>query len=147
MTAGASACACSVPAIGERVSLAAGDFVDLKVTSRHSEGRFTFFEMVQQPGHPGVPLHVHETHDELWYILQGTLRLRIGEETYRAETGSTYFVPRHIPHAFRTEGEPCRFLGLFTPGGFEGWFIERTELLRSGAATPQAMMRLPSTTT
>ncbi len=30
-----------------------------------------------------APLHVHHADDEAWYVLEGVLRLRIGDKTYR----------------------------------------------------------------
>jgi quercetin dioxygenase-like cupin family protein len=131
------------PGRGDRLPLAAQDTVEFLVTGDDTQGRFTLIDFVSHPGHPGIPQHLHRTHDELWYILDGELTLRVGDELHRAAPGSTYFVPRGVPHGFRTEGQrPSHFLGLFTPAGFEGWFYDRVALLERGEATREAMAAL-----
>lgn len=41
-----------------------------------------------------APLHVHHTDDEAWYVLSGTLRLRIDGEDYDVPAGSGIVGPR-----------------------------------------------------
>lgn len=99
--------------------------------------------MTSTPGHPGIPLHYHESHEELWYILEGSLSMRIGDEEIVAVPGSAHFVPRGVQHSFwNADAAPCRMVATFTPAGYEGWFRERTALLREGRATPEAMKAL-----
>jgi quercetin dioxygenase-like cupin family protein len=132
-----------LPGEGDTYESAAGDRADFKVTAPASAGHYTLFEYFSKPGHPGIPLHVHESHEELWYVLEGVLTLRVGDEVHRAVPGSTYLVPRGVPHAFWTEGdESSRFIGVFSPGGFEEWFAERNRLVAEGRANHQTMSEL-----
>ncbi len=51
---------------------------------------------------PGVDtgLHVHERLEETWYVLDGELEFRVGEEAFKAALGACDFVPPRVPHAF-----------------------------------------------
>jgi mannose-6-phosphate isomerase-like protein (cupin superfamily) len=64
-----------------------------------------------------APLHVHHSDDEAWYVLEGTLRFRIGDETFEAGTGSAVMAPKGTPHAYGNakRGEPARYLLVMTP--------------------------------
>ena len=64
-----------------------------------------------------APLHVHHADDEAWYVLEGTLRFQIGEETSEAGPGSAVWMPRGTPHAYGNarRGHPARYLLVMTP--------------------------------
>jgi mannose-6-phosphate isomerase-like protein (cupin superfamily) len=63
-----------------------------------------------------APLHVHHEDDEAWYVLEGTLRFRLGERELEAPAGSAVFGPRGVPHTFWNPGpQPCRYLLVMTP--------------------------------
>ena len=47
-----------------------------------------------------APLHVHHADDEAWYVLEGTLRFRLGDDEIEAGPGSAVFAPRGMPHAY-----------------------------------------------
>jgi quercetin dioxygenase-like cupin family protein len=98
-------------------------------------GRLTVYEIVFPPD-SGPPLHVHEREDEAFYVLEGSLSVRMGEEEeYEAGAGSFVFQPRGIPHTFRSSGEGARVLLMVTPSGFEGYF--------RGLGRPAEAMALP----
>lgn len=54
------------------------------------------------PGPPRwiAPLHLHRNDDEAWYVLEGTLCVRVGKEVVEAKAGSAVFVPRSTPHTY-----------------------------------------------
>jgi quercetin dioxygenase-like cupin family protein len=63
-----------------------------------------------------APLHVHRSDDEAWYVLEGTLRFRLGDDEVRAETGAAVLAPRGTPHAYGNAGDaPARYLLITTP--------------------------------
>jgi quercetin dioxygenase-like cupin family protein len=71
----------------------------------------------------GPPLHVHAAEDEAWWVIEGTLRFRLGEQAAEAPAGTFVFVPRGVAHAFQNVGDgPARILVLFTPAGMERFF-------------------------
>lgn len=96
----------------------------IKATAADTGGAFSLVDMQVAIGH-GPPLHIHHTEDEAFWVLEGHLTVRCGEETFSAGPGSFVYTPRGTPHTFRLEGEtPARLLVLLIPGGGEGFFIE-----------------------
>jgi mannose-6-phosphate isomerase-like protein (cupin superfamily) len=64
-----------------------------------------------------APLHVHHADDEAWYVREGTLRFRIGDEVFEAGPGSAVLAAKGTPHAYGNarRGEPARYLLVMTP--------------------------------
>jgi quercetin dioxygenase-like cupin family protein len=74
--------------------------------------------VVSQPPGQASPLHVHSREAEAWYLLQGAMTYRAGEQLVRMTAGDFIYLPRGVPHAFRTTGTVLvRFLALTLPGG------------------------------
>jgi mannose-6-phosphate isomerase-like protein (cupin superfamily) len=91
-------------------------------TAESTGGAFGLTEAIGPAG-SSPPLHVHHREDESFWLLEGELTVRCGDETFTAEPGSFTFLPRGIPHTFVVEGDrPARLLSFCTPGGFEGYF-------------------------
>src|SRR2546430_14085092 len=62
-----------------------------------------------------APLHLHHRDDEAWYVLEGTLRLRVGKDEVEAGEGAAVFVPRGTPHTYWNPGPGrVRYLLLMT---------------------------------
>jgi mannose-6-phosphate isomerase-like protein (cupin superfamily) len=51
-----------------------------------------------------APLHLHRNDDEAWYLLEGTLCVRVGKDVVEAKAGSAVFVPRGTPHTYWNPG-------------------------------------------
>jgi mannose-6-phosphate isomerase-like protein (cupin superfamily) len=90
------------------------------------------------------PLHVHHDEDEVFHILEGELRFRVGDDELRAGPGETLLAPKRVPHTYRVESERGRWLVTTTRGDFErfvrsiGRPAERDELPEpSGPPTPE----------
>ena len=63
-----------------------------------------------------APLHVHHHDDEAWYVVEGTLRVKKGDEEVEARAGSAVFVPRGTPHTYwNPSSELLRYLLIMTP--------------------------------
>jgi mannose-6-phosphate isomerase-like protein (cupin superfamily) len=64
-----------------------------------------------------APMHVHYGDDEAWYVLEGVLRFRIGEQTCEAGPGGAVMAPKGIPHAYGNarRGQLARYLLVMTP--------------------------------
>ena len=60
--------------------------------------------LVTQPPGIATPLHRHTNEDEAFYLLDGTMTYRAGDETYSLAEGDFIWLPRGMPHAFRVTG-------------------------------------------
>lgn len=60
-------------------------------------------------------LHVHQSDDEAWHVLEGSLRFRFADREVDAPAGTKVFVPAGVAHTYRVAVEPCRYLIFLTP--------------------------------
>ena len=72
----------------------------------------------------GPPLHLHRREDEGFYVLEGEIRFRKGDDEFIAGPGTLVWLPRGVAHAFKVQPGGARALLLLTPGGFERMFEE-----------------------
>lgn len=101
-------------------------------------GRFAMLEMRLRPGRGPDP-HVHLAEDEYFYVLEGEYRFRHAEETIQARPGQLIKVERGVPHGMTAGDTGGRHLTIFVPAGPEGWFVEASELARSGELDQDAL--------
>lgn len=69
------------------------------------------------PGPPRwiAPFHLHRNDDEAWYVLEGTLVVRVGKDDVEVRPGSGVLVPRGTPHTYWNPGPgPARYLLVMT---------------------------------
>src|SRR5262249_15888494 len=65
---------------------------------------------------PIAGLHVHHEDDEAWYVLEGRLGFRLGDEEVEAGPGACVFAPRGTPHSYWNAGAgPARYLLVIPP--------------------------------
>jgi len=97
--------------------------VSSTLSSRQTGGACYFFEGQFEPG-SGNRLHVHRDDDEIAYVLDGALAVRLGDESLEVAAGGIAFLPKGIPHALRNPLEvPSRYLFAAIPGtSLERWF-------------------------
>ena len=64
-----------------------------------------------------APLHVHHRDDEAWYVVEGQLRFRLGDEIREAGPGQAVLAPKGTPHAYGNarRGERVRYVLVMTP--------------------------------
>ena len=70
------------------------------------------------PGPPRwiAPLHLHRNDDEAWYVLEGRLCVKRGEEEVELRAGSAILVPRNTPHTYWNPApDRVRYLLVMTP--------------------------------
>jgi len=69
------------------------------------------------PGPGGPPLHTHAAVDELYYVLQGRYRFKIGDDEYEGGPGTFVYAPRGTSHTFASAGpEEGQVLAFALPG-------------------------------
>lgn len=101
--------------------------LDLKISSRDTDGALTVFEQTGFTPKGGPPLHVHPYQDEYFYILEGEYIFQVGQDRYRLGAGDTIFLPRKIQHAFIQLTERARVLVSYSPAGKMEGFFETTD--------------------
>ena len=115
------------PGQGRSVSLR-GTNVRFTVESTQAKGA-SCTEWEAAPGFD-TGLHMHERLEETWFVLEGQLEFRLGEETFTATAGASVFVPPRVAHAFANRTEAAaRFLLMMSPPGHDRYFDELAEIL------------------
>ena len=92
------------PGDGTSVENPVGGVTTFKAISEQSGGGLTVIEALSAPGE-GPPLHVHREQDEFIYVLEGTFRVKLGNDLIEALPGSFVFIPRDTPHTWQNIGE------------------------------------------
>jgi quercetin dioxygenase-like cupin family protein len=91
---------------------------------REGEGEVGVALVTQPPG-IATPLHRHTREAEAFFVLEGSLTYRAGEQTFDMEEGDFVWLPKGLPHAFRIQGTtPARMLALTAPAGLLGLYDE-----------------------
>ncbi len=130
---------------GEGELIAGPSSVTIKATAEDTGGAVYVGEVVAEPGFPGPPAHVHERLHDMFYVLDGTLTMRLGDDEAELGPGSFACVPPGVVHAFRNAGDrPVRFLNLTTPAGWEDYMRDLAGILSSGGASPEEIGRIAS---
>lgn len=110
----------------------AGEQGRFLLRSEDTGGLYTFFEIITPPG-GGPPLHIHDTVDEAFYVVDGEYEIRLEDEVYKAPSGTLVYGPRGVAHDFRNVGSrPAKMLCIATPAGVERFFEGLAELFAGG---------------
>ncbi|HKV00783.1 MAG TPA: cupin domain-containing protein, partial [Ktedonobacteraceae bacterium] len=63
-----------------------------------------------------APPHVHYADDEAWYVLEGMLAFRLGDQEVEAPAGTAVLAPRGVPHTYwNPRSTRARYLIIMTP--------------------------------
>jgi mannose-6-phosphate isomerase-like protein (cupin superfamily) len=81
----------------------------------------------------GPGAHSHESNDDIFYVLEGTVTFLVGDHKIDASKGAFIRVPAGVMHDFENNSDArAGFLNIYIPGGFEQdmpaivqWFNER----------------------
>jgi quercetin dioxygenase-like cupin family protein len=84
-------------------------------------------------------LHLHHHSDEVAYVLSGEVTFKIGDEVTVGGPGTCAFMPRGVPHAWKSTGaETGRVLFLYTPAGAGGLIEEQQRTGRKFASMSES---------
>ena len=79
--------------------------------------------------------HLHRDSDEVAYVLSGEVTFKIGDEVAVGGPGTCAFMPRGVPHAWKSTGaETERVLFLYTPANSGGLIEEQQRTGRKFAS-------------
>jgi quercetin dioxygenase-like cupin family protein len=114
---------------------AMGSLFERLIAGEEAAGQLAVSLVTQPPG-IATPLHVHSRESEAFYVLDGTMTYRAGEDVHRLSEGSFIFLPQGVPHAFRVTGSsPVRILAMVVPGDLLALYDE--------VGIPAAERRIP----
>ena len=91
-----------------------------KADGEETGNRYCVSEWWLDPHKPGPGAHKHDANEEIFYVLEGTPSMLIGEQWIDAPKGSFLRIPAGVMHDFenRTDAR-IGLLNVFIPGGFE----------------------------
>ncbi len=91
-----------------------------KADEEETNEKYSVSEWWIDPQSEGPGAHFHEENDEVFYVLEGTPSIRIGDQWVEAEKGTFLRIPAQTLHDFANRtNSPAGLLNFFIPGGFE----------------------------
>ena len=129
---------------GEHVQLGQSSVV-IKAGVETTEGRFALTETTLGPGFPGPKPHLHRDTLDMFFVLEGTLTMQLGEETLDLSAGSFVLVPPGTAHTFsnRTD-QQVRLLNMDTPAGLESYLREMADAMADDPIDQAAIAEIAS---
>jgi mannose-6-phosphate isomerase-like protein (cupin superfamily) len=98
------------------------------------------------------PTHVHHDEDEIFHLLEGRMRFRVGSDEFVLEAGQTVVAPKGVPHAFRVvSAEGARGYNIVAGPNFENFVramgrpAETSGLPEPAVPSPELIQRLAAT--
>jgi quercetin dioxygenase-like cupin family protein len=120
----------TVPAtlpLDERLRWFVGTLNRVLATSSETAGAFGLMEQWAPAGF-SPPRHVHHREDSALHVLEGELLVALGDDEVVAGAGTLVFLPRDVPHSFVVRSEGAHLLELVTPGGFEQFHVDASDV-------------------
>ena len=74
--------------------------IEILLSGESSSGRLAVIDEVVESDFAGPPLHLHPSFDEGFYVLDGELTFRVGDELVTGGRGTFAFAERGTPHTF-----------------------------------------------
>jgi mannose-6-phosphate isomerase-like protein (cupin superfamily) len=102
-----------------------------KADGSETASRYAISEWWLEPNTKGPGAHSHDD-DDVFYVIEGTMSILVGEEWLDAPKGSFVLAPGGLTHDFENRtGQRAGVLNISVPGGFEQhmpsiaqWFAE-----------------------
>lgn len=91
-----------------------------KADENETNQKYSISEWWLDPNADGVGAHQHEENDEVFYVLEGTASILVGEKWIDAKKGTFIRIPAKTIHDFKNKtDQKTGVLNFFIPGGFE----------------------------
>jgi len=113
-----------------------------KLTHGQTGGAYYLFEFEFDP-ESGNRFHVHQHEDEVIYVLEGEIEIRLGDQTLHATAGGVAHLPKRIPHGlYNPLKTRSRYLAIAVPGGMENFFDELSAAQEAGTLDDSSHRRI-----
>lgn len=114
---------------------ARGSEMWFKAVGTDTQGRLSIMERTLPPGGRMPPPHRHQANDEAYFVLDGEVEFRVGEDVVHGTNGTFILVTAGEVHTFGNTSEAsARLLVLHAPALDQ--YFEELELLWAGASPP-----------
>ena len=113
----------------------------------HTGHRAGLIEGSLPPGSQGPPQHIHREHDEMFFVVSGTVRFISGADHLDVPAGGLVTAPIGTPHTLANPdpSQSATMLCTFTPDLFVGYFRELGALAARGQpVSPSAIFEVMS---
>ena len=95
-----------------------------------------------KPGE-GPPDHVHFSQNEIFFVVEGTYELTVGDQTWLAGPSTIVFIPRNVVHRFKNIGETTAcMLDWSLPAGQDRYFKAISELGADDSFTGERILEI-----
>jgi quercetin dioxygenase-like cupin family protein len=115
--------------------------ISIRVSAEDTAGAFSVVEMQVPPGFQAPPIR-HRHSDVDWYALveDGEIAIELDGIEHRVRRGGLVVVPRGVAFRWRNASDEhdVRWLATYTPGGFERFFLDVVDRLRTLGHPPTA---------
>lgn len=106
-----------------------------KADEEETREKYSISEWWLEPHSGGPGIHQHENNDEVFYVLEGSAAIFLGDRWITADKGSFIRIPAKTNHDFENRTDKkVGLLNFFIPGGFERnmpaivrWFEENQD--------------------
>jgi len=133
------------PGEGERHAAGPGAELLIKATGQDTGGTFFMSEATLPPGFAGPVPHRHKRLHDMFYVLDGVLTIRAGDQLRECGPGTFACFPPGVVHTFSNKSDaPVRFLNFNTPSGWENYMRDLAAAVKDGPLTPEVMKRVAS---
>jgi quercetin dioxygenase-like cupin family protein len=114
--------------------VSSGRSFSLKLLGGETGDSIVMFEETVPAGTKST-FHLHHDSDEVAYVLSGEVTFKIGDEVTVGGPGTCAFMPRGLPHAWKSTGaETGRVLFLYAPARAGGLIEEQQRTGRKFAS-------------
>jgi mannose-6-phosphate isomerase-like protein (cupin superfamily) len=91
-----------------------------KADENETAEKYSISEWWLEPNSEGPGVHQHENNDEVFYGIEGTTTILVGDKWLEISKGDFLRIPAKTIHDFVNKtNEKCGVLNFFIPGGFE----------------------------
>jgi quercetin dioxygenase-like cupin family protein len=105
------------------------NMLDVKISGSDTDGDLAIFEQTSLSQGKGTPLHIHNTQDEIFYVLEGAYKFQVGDDKFDLATGDSIFLPRQVAHAWTQVSEKGKMTVIVQPAGkLENFFVTMAAL-------------------
>lgn len=99
-----------------------GGLYEVLVAGAETDDKLTLMQFTIPAG-MGPPPHTHDEAETLT-VLEGTIRLHVGDQTYDLEPGASCYFPPGTLETFEPISDVVRVQTAYTPGGMDRFFAE-----------------------